>query len=84
LLFLAKAIEGVAKVISGIIGFVQSNINVFKTLAIVVGALAAVLTRRLDYKFSSSARRLQFNRVATLLFMRESQRWLQRRYRGYD
>jgi hypothetical protein len=37
---LAKAIEGVAKVISGIIGFVQSNINVFKTLAIVVGALA--------------------------------------------
>jgi hypothetical protein len=38
---LAKAIEGVAKVISGIIGFVQSNINVFKTLAIVVGAVAA-------------------------------------------
>jgi phage-related protein len=38
---LAKAIEGVAIVISGIIGFVQSNINVFKTLAIVVGAVAA-------------------------------------------
>jgi hypothetical protein len=64
---LAKAIEGVAIVISGIIGFVQSNINVFKTLAIVVGAVAAGYAAfRLQIFLVSAA--LAIQRVALIVY----------------
>jgi hypothetical protein len=78
---LAKAIEGVAKVISGIIGFVQSNINVFKTLAIVVGAVAAGYAAfRLQIFLVSAA--LAIQQVALLLIKEHSVGY--GRYRGYD
>jgi phage-related protein len=64
---LAKAVEGVAKVISSIIGFVQNNINVFKILAIVIGAVAGGYAAfRLQILLVTAA--LAIQRVAIIVY----------------
>lgn len=63
----AKAIEGVAKVISSVIGFVQRNIAVFKTLGYAVVAVAAGYAAfRLQILFVSAA--LAAQRVAMVAY----------------
>lgn len=63
----AKAVEGLAKVISGVIGFVQRNIAIFKTLGFVLLAVAAGYAAfRLQIILTTAAMAIQ--RTAVIAF----------------